>query len=345
LTINPFFVVLTIKSLYFFKAIFIKYGYIEREPFDFNNLRIIVIFIPHRLQSIFWMFAWAASFSTAMALLKSLGSLPIATVIFVRFALSLVFIAPLLLSQGRDKPLKSTKMRLHGLNAIFRVIAIWATYYAYSRLPMGLAASIGYTGPMMAIVLAMILLREKVGWRKWVAVIIGYAGVLVMVQPEQAHVNIAVFVALLANLCSSLAKVTTKEITKTDTVPQVIFYGNLGALLISCVFAGYYWEMPSEGEWPMLIAIGFAGSLSQFSYVKALHAGNVSLVAPFEYLRLLFAIPVGMLFFEETLTEHHMLGCSIIVGCSVYLTWREIQRNQHNAKLSLPQKPEQKSCK
>lgn len=290
------------------------------------------------------MFAWAASFSTAMALLKSLETLPIATVIFVRFALSLVFIAPLLLSQGRDSPLKTTKWHLHGLNAVFRVIAIWATYYAYSRLPMGLAASIGYTGPMMAIVLAMILLREKVGWRKWLAVIIGYAGVLVMVQPEQAHVNIAVFVALLANLCSSLAKVTTKEITKTDTVPQVIFYGNFGALLISCVFAGYYWEMPSAGEWPMLIAIGFAGSLSQFSYVKALHAGNVSLVAPFEYLRLLFAIPVGMLFFDETLSDHHMLGCSIIVGCSIYLTWREIQRNQQKAQFLLPQDSEQKKA-
>ncbi len=307
-----------------------------------KNLRISKIFIPHRLQSIFWMFAWAASFSTAMALLKSLETLPIATVIFVRFALSLVFIAPLLLGQGRDKPLKTKKMHLHGLNAVFRVVAIWATYYAYSRLPMGLAASIGYTGPMMAIILAMILLREKVGWRKWVAVIIGYTGVLVMVQPEQSHINLAVFVALLANLCSSLAKVTTKEITKTDTVPQVIFYGNLGALLISCVFAGYYWEMPAVGEWPMLVAIGFAGSLSQFSYVKALHAGNVSLVAPFEYLRLLFAIPIGMLFFDETLTEHHMLGCSIIVGCSIYLTWREIQRNRKKAELFSHHNSEQK---
>lgn len=271
--------------------------------------------------------------------------MPIATVIFVRFALSLVFIAPLLLGQGRDKPLKTKKMHLHGLNAVFRVVAIWATYYAYSRLPMGLAASIGYTGPMMAIILAMILLREKVGWRKWVAVIIGYTGVLVMVQPEQSHVNLAVFVALLANLCSSLAKVTTKEITKTDTVPQVIFYGNFGALLISCVFAGYYWEMPAAGEWPMLVAIGFAGSLSQFSYVKALHAGNVSLVAPFEYLRLLFAIPIGMLFFDETLTEHHMLGCSIIVGCSIYLTWREIQRNRQKAGRFSHQHSEQKICK
>ncbi len=291
------------------------------------------------------MFAWAASFSVAMALLKSLESLPIATVVFVRFALSILFIAPLLFGSSHTQPLKTQKMHLHALNALFRVIGIWATYYAYSRLPMGLAASIGYTGPMIAIILAMVLLREKVGWRKWVAVIIGYMGVLVMVQPEQAHVNLAVFVALLANLCSSLAKVTTKEITKTDTVPQVIFYGNLGALIISCAFAGYYWEMPAAGEWPLLIAIGFAGSLSQFSYVKALDAGNVSLVAPFEYLRLLFAIPVGILLFEEALTQHHITGCFIIVGCSIYLTWREIQRNKQKNDASMVQESEKKICK
>lgn len=285
------------------------------------------------------MFAWAASFSIAMALLKSLESVPIATVVFVRFALSIVFILPLLFAQGRNSRLKTTKIHLHGLNAIFRVVGIWATYYAYSRLPMGLAASIGYTGPMIAIILAMVLLREKVGWRKWVAVIIGYTGVLIMVQPEQAHVNLAVFVALLANLCSSLAKVTTKEITKTDTVPQVIFYGNFVALLISSAFAGYHWEMPASGEWPMLLAIGFAGSLSQFAYVKALDAGNVSLVAPFEYLRLLFAIPVGILLFNEVLTQRHLLGCFIIVGCSLYLTWREVQRNKYTLKQKACQEP------
>ena len=273
------------------------------------------------------MFAWAACFSAAMSLVKNLEGVPIATVVFVRFACSVLLVLPLLLSQKKET-IGTKKVHFHGLNAVFRVVAIWSTYYAYSKLPMGLAASIGYTGPMIAIVLAMFLLREKVGWRKWVAVIIGYGGVLIMVQPENADMNIAALVALLANLSSSLAKITTKSLTRTETAAQVVFYGNIIALAISAVFAGYQWQTPAVETWALLAAIGVMGSLSQFSYIKALEVGNVSLVAPFEYLRLLFALPIGYFFFGEVLTEHHIAGCMIIVGCSIFLTYREIQRNK-----------------
>ena len=286
--------------------------------------------IPQRLHSIFWMLAWAGFFSLAMSMVKTLENVPTATVVFVRFVLSIILIIPLLLRQKKGT-IATKKIYFHGMNAVFRIIAIWSTYYAYSKLPMGLAASIGYTGPMIAIVLAIFLLREKVGWRKWVAVIIGYSGVLVMVQPENADINTAVFIALLANLCSSLAKITTKSLTKTETAAQVVFYGNFIALLISALFAGYQWETPAVEAWPILVGIGIAGSCSQFSYIKALEIGNVSLVAPFEYLRLLFAIPVGYFFFGEVLTDHHIWGCVIIVGCSLYLTWREIQRTKERA--------------
>ncbi len=293
--------------------------------------------IPHRLQSIFWMFAWAGFFSFAMSLVKTLEEVPIATVVFIRFSFAIILILPLLLRQGKGT-IATGKIHFHGMNALFRVIAIWATYYAYSKLPMGLAASIGYTGPMIAIVLAMFLLREKVGWRKWTAVIIGYGGVLIMVQPENTALNAAVLVALVANLCSSMAKVTTKSLTKTDTVPQIVFYGNFIALIISGIFAGYQWETPPLETWPILAAIGIAGSCSQFSYIKALEVGTVSLVAPFEYLRLLFAIPIGYMFFGETLTKHHIFGCFIIVGCSAYLTWREIQRSKNKNQGTQPLK-------
>lgn len=283
--------------------------------------------IPRQLQSILWMFAWAGCFSLAMSLVKSLDNVPIATVVLVRFSFAIVLILPLLLSK-KSKPIATKKLPFHGLNALFRVVAIWATYYAYAKLPMGFAASIGYTGPMLAIILAIFILKEKVGWRKWLAVIIGYSGVLIMVQPENATLNMAVAMALLANLCSSLAKITTKELTKTDSTAQVVFYGNLIALVASALFAGYQWETPSLDSWPILVAIGIAGSGSQYSYIKALEIGSVSLVAPFEYLRLLFAIPIGYFFFGESLTEQHIIGCLIIVGCSAYLTFREIQRSK-----------------
>jgi drug/metabolite transporter (DMT)-like permease len=284
--------------------------------------------IPDHLQSIFWMFAWALFFSGAMALVKCLACTPTITIVLIRYVFSILLITPFLLRLKRTE-IVTQQLPRHGLNAFLRVVAIFSTYYAYAKLPLAFAASIGFTGPMIAIILAMFILREKVGVRKWLAVIIGYGGVLVMMQPEQLDATMAIMVALLANLASSLAKIVTKEITRTDSTLQIMLYTNVISLVISAAAAGYLWVTPALADWPILMGIGLLGSLSQFSYLRALDKGQVSLVAPFEYTRLLFAVPLGILFFKEIPTVHAILGGALIIASSAYLTWQEIRHGKY----------------
>ena len=280
-----------------------------------------------RLQSIVWMFLWAISFSATMVFVKFIEGVPTITIVFIRFLFSIILILPVFLGQGRSN-LKTPLLPYHAMNSVFRIIALLSTYYAYANLPMGLAASVGYTGPMISIVLAMFILREKVGYRKWLAVIVGYVGVLYMLEPDNMAFTMAILVALLANLTSSLAKITTKKITKTDSVAHVMFYGNIISVVLTGAYVISIFETPPQGVWVLLAGVGFAGSLSQLCYIQALKASDVSTVAPFEYLRLLFAIPIGYLVFQETLNHNDIIGCGLIIACSIYLTYREMQKEK-----------------
>lgn len=278
-----------------------------------------------QVRSILWIFAWALCFSGAVSLVKLIPKINTATIISGRFLISFMLMLPLIARSGAGA-FKSQQLPRQILNSVFRTGAIWSTYYAYAKLPMALVASIGFTDPMIAITLAILLLRERVGWRKWVAVLVGYLGVLVMVHPDSIVFSGAIIIALLANFGSSLSKIITKELTRTDKTFLIMFYSNAIGLVLSVILAGIDFVMPSGEELLILLGVGVLGTLSQFSYLRALYHGNVSLVAPFEYSRLLFAVAIGYLFFAETPSSYVILGGLIIVCSSAYLTLREITR-------------------
>ena len=286
--------------------------------------------MPKRIQSILWMISWASFFSLAMTMVKFIEGVPTTTIVFVRFIMSLIVFFPVLLKETKT-PFQTKVLPYHALNAVLRLVALFSTYYAYANLPMGLAASIGYTGPIVAIVLAMFILGERVGYQKWVAVTVGYCGVLFMFEPSNLDFTIAVLIALLANFMSSLAKITTKHLTKTDTPGQVMFFGNLIAMGLSGVFILLTADMPPLDILWKLMVIGAVGSCSQFSYIKALQATDVSTVAPFEYLRLIMAVPIGYVVFDEYLSRNDIIGAVLIVACSIYLVLREREKAEAQA--------------
>jgi len=284
-------------------------------------------FIPNRLVSISWMFAWASVFSITMALVKCLENTPTTTVVFVRFLCATLLMIPFLLKQGKAL-VRTERLPLHLLNVLFRCGAIGATYYVYAKLPLAFATALGFTGPMIAVLLALFILRERVGWQKWLAIILGYGGVLIMVQPEHAVITFVVLIALFDNLCAGMLRIVSKKLMTTDSPLQIMVYTNVLCFLVSACVIGFVWQTPPVHDWSILVAIGLGGTLSQFAYIKALQFGQVSLVAPFEYSRLLFALPIGFIFFQEVPTSWQITGSLIIVACSAFLTWYTVKRTQ-----------------
>lgn len=278
----------------------------------------------NRVTALFWILLWAGSFTFAMSFMKLLESSNTPTVVFIRFLFALAVTVPALV-KSPVAFVKTQNLKLQILGAILRSGAVLCTYYAYAHLPLAFAASIGFTGPFIAVILALFLLKERVTAHKWMVVIFGYIGVLIMINPQDTSMNIAIAASIIANILGGLAAIVTKKLSKTDSNLQIMFYANSGSVLLFGILLFFIWQTPSLRDVPLIMLIGLTGTLSQYSWIQAVRTADISFVAPFEYIRLLFAVPIGLLLFHEYPTPMSIVGALIIVACSAFLTYKEMQ--------------------
>lgn len=258
-----------------------------------------------------------------MSIVKLLHSCSTFTIVFSRFFIALLLTLPAVIRSPRIVT-EGKNIKLQILNGVLRTAAVYCTYYAYSHLPIAFAASIGFTGPLFTVCLALLILRERIRWYKWIAVLVGYSGVLLMVHPEQAVITTAILASLLANLLAGLAQIATRKLSQTDSSFSILFFTNVISVLLASFGLTLYWATPVPQDIPLIIAVGVFGIISQFSYIQALRHAEVSFVAPFEYLRLLFAIPIGFFLFNEVPKSLSIVGALIIISSSAFLTFEEI---------------------
>lgn len=280
-------------------------------------------------KSIFWMILWSICFSIVMSLAKKISpEISGATLIFCRLAIGLTFAMPIFIGQGIQAVIKTPYISLHLIRAVIVTCAMGCTYYAYRNLPLAEAASIGQTGPLFTTLLAGFILREKMTLSKWLAMMVGYAGVLFIVKPGAAELNIAMLVALAANLLAGMAIIIAKKVSSADSSSTILFYGTVGTLILTSLQVLFSWQTPSMTDSIYLIFIGASGMLSQYCYLQALKYAPASFVTPFEYVRLCVTIPIGIIVFNETPDLYSLLGSLIIVGSIIYLVREQVGTNE-----------------
>ncbi|MBL8675961.1 MAG: DMT family transporter [Alphaproteobacteria bacterium] len=289
-----------------------------------NRLAILSTSVSPKLIGAGFMLLWALSFSTAMAIAKCLSpEVDSIMLLFMRYFFGLVFFSPFVLQSG-IKSFATTRPFLHLLRVISVVAAMGCTYYAYRHLPLALATSIGMTGPLFTTVISYIILKDNVSLPKWGLILIGYFGVLVMVRPHEMDVSFGVWVELFANLFAALTIVCTKILSRTEKTLTIRFYTNTVTTLLTVLVVLGIWKTPALSDMLTLMGSVAMCVFSQFCSVSALKYANPSFLAPFEYTRLCFAIPVGYLIFQETPTWWSIAGSFIIVGATYGLTRLEL---------------------
>ncbi len=285
-----------------------------------NRLETLKGKLSPKLIGAIFMLLWALSFSTAMAFAKSLSSeIDSVMVLFMRYFFGLVFFSPFIMKAG-IKGFVTSRPLLHLMRVTTLGITVGCTYFAYRNLPLALATSIGMTGPLFTTVLAMLLLKDNVSLTKWGLILLGYAGVIVAVRPHQMGISIGVWVALAANLFAALSIICVKLLTRTESTFTIMLYANTVTTFIAGLVALSLWKTPGTSDFLCLIAVGGFGVFSQFCSVTALRFANPSFLAPFEYTRICFAIPVGFIFFDEVPNMWVILGSIIIIAATYGLT-------------------------
>ncbi len=260
--------------------------------------------------------------TNAVAIKMLGGRLPALQIAFLRCLIAFLAILPMIALTGLAQ-LRTGHLRIHLMRGGFGIVAMTCSYYAVANLPLAAYTALSFTKPLFGTVLAVLLLKESVRWRRWSATAMGFLGVLVMVRPGAGAFEPAAVVALGDAVAIAALMVLVKRLPASETQLAMLFYFGVFSSLGLAGPAIAVWRPVEGGEYLWLLLVALAGLVGQSFFIRAFRAGEASAVAPFDYLRLPVAALVGWVGFAERLDLWTLLGAAVIVASTVYIARRE----------------------
>lgn len=217
----------------------------------------------------------------------------------------------------------------HVLRSIAGATSMFFGFSALARLPLSDATAIGYASPLLTVVLAAVLLKEVIRVYRWTAVVIGLIGVLVILSdyvgpesgPDRSTLG-AVF-SILAAFFGALAATQTRRLTWVESPGTIVVYFSIFTAIFMLATAPFGWVMPDWEHVPFLVGAGIFGGIGQVLLTQSYRYGEASLIAPFEYISMLWAIIVGYLLFNSTPSATMLIGSGIVIASGMFVIYRE----------------------
>jgi drug/metabolite transporter (DMT)-like permease len=241
---------------------------------------------------------------------------------FFRYSLGFILLVPLFIRLGREG-LRTERLGLHALRAVIAGSGQIAVFYSVIHLILADATAISFSRPLFMTLLAVMFLGEVVGWRRWTATAVGFLGVIVVARPGDGVVEPAALVGLAAALLFSIGLVLIRRLGSTEPPTRILFYYHAIGAMLSLGPAIWVWKQPVGQEWLYLLMIGVLTTLAMVCFVRGFVVGEVSVLGPMEYIRLVYAAALGYLIFAEVPGIWTWLGSAIIVASAIYIARRE----------------------
>lgn len=276
-------------------------------------------------------------FASMNAMIKSLGTTyPVNQIIFFRSVFALVVIWPLIAQAGGWKSLKTQRPLGHAWRSVSGALAMGCGFTALSLLPLANAAAFSFTAPFFVTILGILLLGEAVRWRRAVALVVGFAGVMVMLRPDLSvsrgagllddPAALGAMLALAGAFFAALAMIGIRRLSSTEPNTTIVFYFMVTASVGGALALPVNFVMPvSLMDLALLIAIGLIGGLAQVLLTNAYRQAPVAVVAPFDYTAMIWATMYGFILWGEVPDAMVILGALIVIASGVYITLREIK--------------------
>jgi drug/metabolite transporter (DMT)-like permease len=265
---------------------------------------------------------------------------PVPQIGFMRYAVGIVVAIIFAWRLGGIATLRTNRPVGHALRSIFNLGTMLTFYYALDLLPLADTIAIGYAAPLFMTILSIPLLGENVGWRRWSAVVVGFVGVIVIVQPSPSGIGTGALFALAAALLYALTLVTLRQLSTTESSHTILFYYSVFVLLALAGFMPGMWVMPRVEDLWIILFVGIAGSFGQFFLNQAFRYGEVSLLAPLDYVALIWATLLGFLLWGDIPSPWVWLGTGIIVASGIYIIRREALRQRSPKPAAAPESPQ-----
>ncbi len=265
------------------------------------------------------------------ALVKHLGkTLPAFEVLFVRFLAGLIVICPLVWRLGL-KTIKTSKLHLHGARGFVGFMGNLCFFYALIHISLADTVTIQFSRPLIMIIIAALFLNEVIGFRRGLVTLFGFCGILLITKPFGEGFDPWFLVALGGAIFGTGVVLTIKLLSRTEETVTIMFYFALFTTLLAFIPAIFVWQTPTWTEVILLALTGILGIVGQGLFTHGVGLGDTSFVMPFDYMRIVYAFLLGIIWFAEVPGWWSYCGSAIIIGSSLYLLKTEnAKKSQKN---------------
>ncbi|MDC0033133.1 DMT family transporter [Alphaproteobacteria bacterium] len=265
-----------------------------------------------------WMLMASFCYVASATLTRYLdGSYDTFQLAFLRCTVGVCVLTPIVLGGGIDQ-LKTKIIHIHGLRMVVTYIAILFWFYAAESVPVGDFFAIQFATPLFTIGAAALLLRETVTLKSWLAAIVGFCGVLIIVRPGYIPISIGVLAAIATALTYALVNTLIKVASRHDSPTVMTFYVNVLILPVSAIPAYFVWKTPQWEDVPILLGIALFATLAQFCVANSISLADARVVQPMNFMRMPMAALLGFLVFSEFPDMWTWVGALIIFVAAWY---------------------------
>ena len=287
--------------------------------------------MPHPARAALWALGAMGCFTVMIVLIRYVSdALTALDIAFYRAAVSILVMLPLIFRGGLARGvglLKTKRPALMIARGLLTYVALVAWIYAVANMILTDAVALNATIPLWTVLLAALVLGERVSAQRWLVIGIGFAGALIILRPGFAEITWAAAAALVSAFFYGAAGTTSKALTRTEPVNAIVFYTNVALVIVAAAPALIWWNPPGLKELPLVIGIGVTGALAHICITQAYRLADASFVAPFDFVRLVLITSAGYLLFGESVSYFVWVGAALVIGSAIYLARAESRGN------------------
>ena len=251
------------------------------------------------------------------------SDLPVLQITWARYFFTVFFTLPIMFLFFKKDLVSTKKPKLQFLRGLILLSANICFFYSISIISLAKALTLAFIAPLIVTAFSPFFLGEKVGYRRWLAVIIGFVGTLVVIRPGFVEINLASIAALITGIMYGFYLIITRKLSSSDNpLLTLLLTGVVGAIIISLIMP-IVWVQPSLTQWSLMAAVGIFACIGHFFLILSLKYADASKLAPFSYFEIITNIMIGYYFFGDFPDKWTFLGLFIIVSAGIYIFRRE----------------------
>ena len=256
------------------------------------------------------------------------ADLPVLQITWARYFFTVVFIFPIMFFFYKKQLIWTDKPKLQLIRGLILLTANICFFYSISIISLAKALTLAFVAPLIVTAFSPIFLGEKVGFRRWSAVIVGFTGSLVVIRPGFVEINLASIAALVTGIMYGFYLIITRKLSTSDNpLLTLLLTGVVGAIIITTVMP-FVWVKPTLNQWYIMAAIGVFACIGHLFLILSLKYADASKLAPFSYFEIITNIIIGYYFFSDFPDNWTFLGLFIIVISGIYI-YRRDNLNNH----------------